>query len=88
MEQMKKKNNVVQTLQTCVHFSAKFWTSSKFQKWNLLLSKIVQEGVNMATEVNEREVNVGNMPIEQLNGLKTQHENEIRELQGQVSPPL
>lgn len=42
----------------------------------------------MASEVNEREVNVGNMPIEQLNGLKTQHENEIRELQGQVSPPL
>ena len=41
----------------------------------------------MATEVNEREVNVGNMPIEQLNGLKTQHENEIRELQGQVNLP-
>jgi len=38
----------------------------------------------MATEVNEREVNVGSMPIEQLNQLKTQHENEIRELQGQV----
>ena len=38
----------------------------------------------MATETNEREVNVGTMPIEQLNGLKTQHENEIRELQGQL----
>jgi prefoldin alpha subunit len=38
----------------------------------------------MATELNEREVNVGSMPIDQLNGLKTQHENEIRELQGQL----
>lgn len=38
----------------------------------------------MATENNEREVNVGTLPIEQLNGLKTQHENEIRDLQGQL----
>lgn len=38
----------------------------------------------MATEHNEREINVGELPVEQLNGLKTQHENEIRELQGQL----
>ena len=38
----------------------------------------------MATENNEREVDVGQLPIEQLNGLKTQHENEIRDLQGQL----
>jgi prefoldin alpha subunit len=38
----------------------------------------------MASENNEREVNVGQLPIEQLNGLKTQHENEIRDLQGQL----
>ena len=38
----------------------------------------------MATTVNDREVNIGQLPMEQLNGLKTQHENEIRELQGQL----
>ncbi len=38
----------------------------------------------MAYETNEREVNVGQMSIEQLNQLKVQHENEIRELQGQL----
>ena len=38
----------------------------------------------MATEINDREVNVGTLSVEQLNGLKTQHENEIRELQTQL----
>jgi len=38
----------------------------------------------MATENNEREINVGQLPVEQLSGLKTQHENEIRDLQGQL----
>ena len=38
----------------------------------------------MASTVNDREVNIGSLPLEQLNGLKTQHENEIRDLQGQL----
>ena len=38
----------------------------------------------MASVINDREVNIGQMPVDQLNGLKTQHENEIRELQQQL----
>ena len=38
----------------------------------------------MASTMNDREVNIGSLPLEQLNGLKTQHENEIRDLQGQL----
>ena len=41
----------------------------------------------MASVVNDREVNIGQMPVDQLNGLKTQHENEIRELQQQLETP-
>ena len=38
----------------------------------------------MAATINDREVNIGQLPLDQLNGLKTQHENEIRDLQGQL----
>ena len=38
----------------------------------------------MATEVNQREINIGQLSIEQLNGLKQQHEEELRGLQQQL----
>jgi len=38
----------------------------------------------MATEVNAREVDAGQLSIEQLNGLKLQHEKDLRELQNQL----
>lgn len=38
----------------------------------------------MATEINQREINIGQLSIEQLNGLKNQHEEELRGLQQQL----
>ena len=37
-----------------------------------------------AVEMNQREINIGQLSIEQLNGLKTQHEEELRGLQQQL----
>ena len=38
----------------------------------------------MAQEINQREINIGQLSIEQLNGLKSQHEEELRSLQSQL----
>lgn len=38
----------------------------------------------MATEMNQREINIGQLSVEQLAGLKSQHEEELRGLQGQL----
>jgi len=38
----------------------------------------------MATEINQREINIGMLSIEQLNGVKQQHEEELRGLQQQL----
>lgn len=40
--------------------------------------------VNPLTVSNEREIQPMDLPIEQLNNLKLQHEEEIRELQKQM----
>ena len=42
------------------------------------------EVCEMASEVNAREINIGQLSIEQLNGLKVQHEEELRGLQQQL----
>lgn len=40
--------------------------------------------VNPVSVSNEREIQPMDLPIEQLNNLKAQHEEEIRELQKQM----
>jgi len=37
-----------------------------------------------AMEINPREINIGMLSVEQLSGLKTQHEEELRGLQQQL----